>query len=49
MNIKYFEEVAEKMKELWESSPLEATFFAKMKKVVKWYKGFCLVRAKEFK
>jgi hypothetical protein len=49
MKIKYFDEVVEKMKELWESFPLEATFFAKMKKVVKWYKGFFLVRAKEFK
>jgi hypothetical protein len=35
MNIKYFDEVVKKMKELWESSLLEATFFAKMKIIVK--------------
>jgi hypothetical protein len=49
MNIRYFDEAIEKIKELRENFPLKAIFFAKMRIIVKWYKGFCLVRVKEFK
>jgi hypothetical protein len=40
MNIRYFDEVVKKMKDLQEHSPLEATFFSKMKRILKWYKDF---------
>ncbi len=36
MKIRYFDEVVEKIKEVWETFLLKATFFAKMKRIMKW-------------
>jgi hypothetical protein len=36
MKIRYFDEVVEKIKEVWETFPLKATFFAKTKRIMKW-------------
>jgi hypothetical protein len=36
MKIRYFDEVVEKIKEVWETFLLKATLFAKMKRIMKW-------------
>jgi hypothetical protein len=49
MNNRHFEKTIGKIKEVWDQSSHGATFFIEMKRVMRWYKGFCIKKAKEFK
>ena len=49
MNVKYLKEIEKDIKDIWEEFSSEAPFFAKIRKVIRFYRQYCLHKTKESK